>query len=139
MADGANLVFAWYLAHSLPVAPINPRAATVTVDGQPYATVASPSALEAPGDTALSVITPPAATLKVLREARDAGVPAVWLQPGSYDDEVMAYARKEFRAAIGGLEGGDGLSTNGEEGWCVLVDGEDGLELAGRSWPKQRL
>jgi myo-inositol-hexaphosphate 3-phosphohydrolase len=77
-------------------------------------------------------------TLKVLQEAREAGVPAVWLQPGSYDDNVMAYARKEFRAAIGGLEG-DQLQTNGEEGWCVLVDGEDGLKLAGKSWQKERL
>jgi len=138
-AKFGNKVFAWYLAHSLPATPINPRAPTVSVGTTSYPTVAGPSALESPRETALSIITPPAATLKVLHEAREAGVPAVWLQPGSYNDEVMAYARKEFKAAIGGLEGEDGLSTNGEEGWCVLVDGEDGLELAGRSWQKQRL
>jgi len=138
-AKFGNKVFAWYLAHSLPATPINPRAPTVSVGATSYATVAGPAALESPRETALSVITPPAATLKVLREAREAGVPAVWLQPGSYDDEVMAYARKEFEAAIGGFESEGGRSTNGEEGWCVLVDGEDGLELAGRSWQKQRL
>ena len=27
----------------------------------------------------------PAATLKVLREARELGIPAVWMQPGSFD------------------------------------------------------
>lgn len=119
--------------------PINPRAPTVSVGAASYETATGPAALEAPRETALSVITPPAATLKVLREAREAGVRAVFLQPGSYDDEVMAYARKEFDAAIGGFDSEGGRATNGEEGWCVLVDGEDGLQLAGRSWQKQRL
>lgn len=73
--------------------------------------------------------------MQVLKEAKDAGVPAVWLQPGTYDDQVMEFARKEFKAAIGGIEG----NTNGEEGWCVLVDGEDGLEVAGRKWERTRL
>ena len=62
----------------------------------------------------------------MLREAKEAGVPAVWLQPGSFDDEVLAYAKREFKAAIGG-DGG-----RGGEGWCVLVDGEEGMKLAGR-------
>lgn len=73
--------------------------------------------------------------MKVLQEAKQAGIESVWLQPGSFDDEVMTFARKEFKAAIGGMEGG----TVGHEGWCVLVDGEDGLELAERRWKMQRL
>jgi hypothetical protein len=83
----------------------------------------------------LSIITPPKVTLGVLKEAKAAGVPAVWLQPGTFDDEVMEYARKEFKAVLGGMEGG----TVGHEGWCVLVDGEDGLDVAGRKWERQRL
>jgi len=77
----------------------------------------------------------------VLKEAKEAGIPAVWLQPGTYDDEVWAYAKKEFKAAIGGFEGGaDGdVGTGGEEGWCVLVDGETGLEAAGRKWKRVKL
>jgi len=74
----------------------------------------------------------------VLQEAKEAGVPAVWLQPGTFNDEVLAYARKEFKAAIAGTEG-DELQSNGHDGWCVLVDGEDGLKLSGRSWKAQKL
>lgn len=69
-------------------------------------------------------------TKKLLEDAKVAGVPAVWLQPGSFDDEVLQYARSQFKAAIAG-EGG-----RGGEGWCVLVDGEEGLRLAEREWSK---
>jgi hypothetical protein len=76
------------------------------------------------------VITPPAVTKVLLKEAKEAGVPAVWLQPGSFDKEVLEYARANFKAAIAGNGGG------GSEGWCVLVDGEEGLRLAGREWSR---
>lgn len=66
----------------------------------------------------MSIITQPSVTLQVLREAKDAGVSSVWLQPGSFDDEGLEYAKREFKAAVGG-EGG-----SGGEGWCVLVDGD---------------
>lgn len=128
-------MFAWYLQHGLPVTPINPRASEVTVRSTNYTTAKSPGALDCPSETSLSIITPPAVTINVLKEAKDAGITAVWLQPGTYNDEVMDFARKEFKAAIGGMEGG----TTGHEGWCVLVDGEDGLEVAGREWKTQRL
>ena len=62
----------------------------------------------------------------MLEEAKRVGVKAVWLQPGTFDDEVLEFANKEFEAAIGG-DGGAG-----SEGWCVLVDGERGLRIAGR-------
>ncbi|KAF2637618.1 NAD(P)-binding protein, partial [Massarina eburnea CBS 473.64] len=126
-------VFAWYLTHSLPVTPLNPRAPSITmpsISPTPYATTSSPSGLPSPTQTSLSVITPPAVTKALLKEAKEAGVPAVWLQPGSFDDEVLAYAREEFKAAVAG-DGGDG-----GEGWCVLVDGEAGLRAAGREWSR---
>jgi predicted CoA-binding protein len=118
-----NLVFAWYLTHSLPVTPLNPRAASIDAFEKSHDTVASPSKLSDPSSTSLSVITPPKVTMAVLKEAKEAGVPAVWLQPGTFDDEVLEYARKEFKAAIA-------------DGMCVLVDGEDGLKTAGREWHK---
>jgi predicted CoA-binding protein len=132
------IVFAWYLTHSLPVTPINARASEVDVASKSYATVNGPAALEAPEQTSLSIITPPGITIKVLEEAKKAGIPAVWLQPGTFNDEVLAFARKEFKAAIAGTEG-DSLQSNGHEGWCVLVDGEDGLKLADRAWKAQKL
>jgi predicted CoA-binding protein len=117
------------------VTPINPRASEVNVRNKAYATVSSPSALQSPTETSLSIITPPKVTIGVLKEAKAAGIPAVWLQPGTFDDDVIEYVKKEFKAALYGMDGG----TSGGEGWCVLVDGEDGLDLAGRKWERQRL
>jgi len=57
-------------------------------------------------------------TKGVLEEAKKLGIPSVWLQPGTYDDEILKYAMTEFKAGVGGQGGG------GSEGWCVLVDGE---------------
>ena len=54
----------------------------------------------------------------MLREAKRVGVSSVWLQPGSFNDEGLEYARREFKAGVGGFEGAGG------EGWCVLVDGD---------------
>lgn len=80
-------------------------------------------------------MTPPFVTLEVLKEAHEVGVPAVWLQPGTFDDAVWDYAHAEgnFEAVIAG-DGGQG-----GEGWCVLVDGDDGLESAGVEWTSQKL
>ncbi|TKA80505.1 hypothetical protein B0A49_00327 [Cryomyces minteri] len=123
-------VFVWYLNHNLPVAPLNPHSSSITALSTTHPTLASPSALPAPTETALSIITPPAVTLQVLKEAKEAGVPAVWLQPGSFDARGLEYAQREFGAAVGGRGG------RGGEGWCVLVDGEWGMGLAGRAGEK---
>ncbi|KAF1813326.1 NAD(P)-binding protein [Eremomyces bilateralis CBS 781.70] len=128
-------VFVWYLTHSLPATPLNPRAPSITVGAKSYDTVASPSALVDAQNTSLSIITPPAVTMALLKEAKEAGVPAVWLQPGSFDAEIIEYARKEFKAAIAGMDGG----TWGDEGWCVLVDGERGLKTAHRHWERANI
>ncbi|RYN38202.1 hypothetical protein AA0119_g335 [Alternaria tenuissima] len=121
-------IFAWYLQHSLPATPLNPKSPTVTILNRAHTTVPSPLALQDPpaSDYSLSVITPPAVTRQLLKEAKEAGIPAVWLQPGSFDAEVLEYAQANFKAAIGGNGG------RGGEGWCVLVDGEEGLRAAGR-------
>jgi predicted CoA-binding protein len=125
-----STVFAWYLRHSLPATPINPRSSSVNILKRDHDTVPSPTALQDPSSYSLSVITPPAVTRQLLKEAKEAGIPAVWLQPGSFDKEVLEYAQANFKAAIGGDGGG------GSEGWCVLVDGEEGLRLAEREWSR---
>ena len=127
------LVLAWYHQHSLPVTPLNPRSPQISLPSQTYTTVASPAALPSPSQTSLSVVTPPAVSLSVLQEAHSVGVPAVWLQPGAFDDAVLQFAHKHFKAVIAG-DGG-----RGSEGWCVLVDGEEGLEAAGVQWATQKL
>ena len=79
------------------------------------------------------MVTPPAVSLPLLQEAHSVGIPAVWLQPGTFDDAVIRFAQKHFEAVIAG-DGG-----RGGEGWCVLVDGEEGLEAAGVQWTSQKL
>lgn len=118
-------VFTWYTHHALPVTPINPSSPSIKAfppypafDIQTYSTLPNLSALPNPTETSVSIITPPKITMKVLQEAKELGVQGVWLQPGSFNDDVLAFAMKEFRAAVGG-DGGAG-----SEGWCVLVDGE---------------
>lgn len=115
-------MLAWYQARDLPVQPITPSRPSISVSSTTYSTVPSPLTLPHPTETSISIITQPSVTLQVLREAKDAGVPSVWLQPGSFDNEGLEYARKEFKAGVGGIGG------LGGEGWCVLVDGDRLLE-----------
>ena len=125
-------ILAWYHAHSLPVTPLNPSRPSITVGKTQYPTVASPSELLHPTETGLSIITQPSVTKQLLKEAKEAGVRAVWLQPGSFDPEGLEYAVREFKAGVGGEGGGGG------EGWCVLIDGEEAMSYAGEEG-KERL
>lgn len=81
-----------------------------------------------PKNTSLSVVTAPPITIGVLKQAKELGVPSVWLQPGTYDDEVLQFARTQgaFEAVVAG-DGGAG-----SEGWCVLVDGRKALQGVGK-------
>lgn len=115
------------------VQPVTPSRPIINVSSTEYATVPSPSALPSPKETSLSINTPPSITLNILREAKEAGIPAVGLQPGTFDDEILEFAKQEFVAGIGG-DGG-----MGGEGWCVLVDGDEALRSAGDMVKKVRL
>lgn len=118
------LVFAWYHAHNLPVTGIHPRTPEIVVNATTYATIRSLNELPSdPSKTALSFITPPAATLATLRTAKEMGIPAVWFQPGAYNEECVAFAEEAGMTVVAGGPG---------EGACVLVHGEGGLEAAGR-------
>lgn len=96
-----------------------------------HPTIKSLADLPDPEHTSLSVITPAPVTLNVLKEAKKLGIPAVWLQPGTWDEAVLKFARGEEDGGYqGALVAGDG--GNGHGGWCVLVDGERGLKAAGK-------
>ncbi|KAL4918152.1 CoA binding domain-containing protein [Aspergillus aurantiobrunneus] len=111
-------LLAWYHQHSLPVTPLNPRSPSIQLSpSHSYDTVASPRLLSAPSQTSLSVVTPPAVTLPLLQEAHSVGIPAVWLQPGTFDPTVLDFARSHFEAVIAG-DGG-----RGSEGWCLDLVG----------------
>lgn len=88
-------IFTWYTTHGLPATPINPSSTTIKVATTEYATLPSISALPHPTETGVSIITPPKITKKVLEEAKKLGVKSVWLQPGTYDEEILGYALRE--------------------------------------------
>ncbi len=82
-----NKVLRCYLQHGREVYPINPRAPEV--EGRK----AYPSLAALPVRVpAISVITPPAATEQVVREAHAAGVKHVWMQPGAESAEAIRSA-----------------------------------------------
>ncbi|EXJ92179.1 hypothetical protein A1O3_00729 [Capronia epimyces CBS 606.96] len=128
-------IFAWYHVHSLPVTPINPGRPSISVPSKTYDTIPSVSALPHPTETGLSLVTPPAVTRQVLKDAKAVGITAVFLQPGTFGDEELKFAKDNFESAVGGFEDG----TVGGEGWCVLVDGENALRAAGREIVRQKL
>lgn len=82
-----NVIVRNLAAKGYTVLPVNPREKEIA--GLPaFADLAS-----VPGPIHLvDVVTPPAVTRGVLAEAARLGLPAVWLQDGSYDDAALAVA-----------------------------------------------
>lgn len=75
------------------VLPVNPKETEIA--GLP----AFPNLAAVPGPIHIvNVVTPPAVTRRVLDEAAALGLPAVWLQDGSWDEAVLeAAARAPFQ------------------------------------------
>ncbi|HJV49509.1 MAG TPA: CoA-binding protein [Geothrix sp.] len=98
-----NKVLRCYQQHGREVYPINPKAPEV--EGlRAYPTLASlPVKVKA-----ISVITPPAATEQVVREAAAAGVSHIWMQPGAESDAAIRTAESLGLSVIA-------------EGPCLLV------------------
>lgn len=82
-----NIIVQNLMGKGYTVLPVNPKAETIA--GLPvFADLAS---LELPVHI-VNIVTPPPVTLGVLAKAAELGLPNVWLQDGSYDDAVLAYA-----------------------------------------------
>jgi predicted CoA-binding protein len=84
-----NVIVRNLAAKGYTVLPVNPRESEIA--GLPA--FASLEAVPGPVHI-VDVVTPPAVTKGVLAEAARLGLPAVWLQDGSYDDEVLEIAGK---------------------------------------------
>lgn len=92
-----NKVLRCYQQHGLEVYPINARAEEV--EGlKAYPTLAS---LPVPVQ-AISVITPPAITAQVVRDAAAAGVKHVWMQPGAESAAAIREAEALGMSVIAG-------------------------------------
>ena len=88
-AKYGNVIVRNLAAKGYTVLPVNPREKEIA--GLP----AFPNLAAVPGPIHIvNVVTPPAVTRKVLEEASALGLPAVWLQDGSWDEEVLAVAAK---------------------------------------------
>jgi predicted CoA-binding protein len=82
-----NVIVKNLAAKGYTVLPVNPREKEIA--GLP----AFPDLASVPGPVHLvDVVTPPPVTRRVLEEAARLGLPAVWLQDGSYDDAALAVA-----------------------------------------------
>jgi uncharacterized protein len=82
-----NKVLRCYQQHGRKAYPINPKAPEVEGEKAYPSLAALPEKVQA-----ISVITPPAATEQVVREAHRAGVKHVWMQPGAESDEAVRTA-----------------------------------------------
>jgi predicted CoA-binding protein len=98
-----NRVLRHYVACGRRGIPVHPT--EESVEGIP----AVRSLRELPGPVdGVSVIVPPARSLRVLDDALAAGIDLLWLQPGAEDAAVLAHGRKLGLSLIAG-------------GPCVLV------------------
>ena len=98
-----NKVFRALLAAGRETYPLNP--AQQEIEGhQAYPSIADlPLAPEA-----LSIITPPAVTRKVVADAIATGVQHIWMQPGAEDEQASQSAREAGVNVI-------------DDGSCILV------------------
>ncbi|KAF8416972.1 CoA binding domain-containing protein [Tirmania nivea] len=139
-------LYTWYLGHSLAIIPINPRNPPPQIHpAQPPSHPTCPSLSAVPpelvanaggwGNVSLSIVTPPKVTRETLKEARGLGVRRVWMQPGAWDDACVEEGKSggwEWECFVYGGEGEGEMRPGMEEGWCVLVHGEEGLREAKR-------
>ena len=88
-AKYGNIIVRNLAAKGYTVLPVNPRQTEIA--GLP----AYPNLTAVPGPVHIvDVVTPPGVTSGILEEAARLGLPAVWLQDGSYDDAALSVAAK---------------------------------------------
>ena len=98
-----NKVLRCYLQNLRTAIPVNPKASTIE------GVEAAASVAELPdGVESISIITPPAVTIKVIEEAIEKRIRNVWMQPGA-----------ESQAAVD-LAESNGLNVIAD-GSCILV------------------
>ncbi|KAI5889076.1 NAD(P)-binding protein [Schizophyllum commune H4-8] len=103
-------VLQWYKARDYKVTPVHP--VEPELEGIPA--VKTLADLPNPSQTSVSVITPAPITLKLLQQAKELNVPALWLQPGTFDNDVTSFIETS------GLK--DRVIYGGHQ--CILVEGD---------------
>ena len=77
------------------VLPVNPKADEI----QGLAVYASPADLPDPIHI-VDMVTPPKITRAVLENLDPIRFPVIWLQDGSFDDEIIAFAEAKFETVV---------------------------------------
>lgn len=121
-----NRVLRWYQNHNLPVTPVHPKLSSI--EGlqavRDLSEVMDLAADPVEAKTSVSVITPPAITLELLKaRASDARIVAFWLQPGAADAPVIQWLQSQPE---------DVQQRIVWSGPCVLVSGEQLARRSGR-------
>jgi predicted CoA-binding protein len=94
-----NKVLRCYLQHGLPVVGVNKK--HTVVEGAPcFAALTAIPAAQRP--LAVSVVAPPAAAMRIVDEAVQAGVQHLWFQPGAEDPAAIAAAEAAGIAVLAG-------------------------------------
>ncbi len=90
-----NIIVRNLSSQGYAVLPVNPKA--TSIEGLP----AFPDPASVPGPVhVVNFVTPPPVTRQVLERLDPASVEAVWLQDGSFDDEVLELARTRFPQVV---------------------------------------
>jgi predicted CoA-binding protein len=85
-----NKVLRCYLQHGRKAIPVNPNEAEI--EGIPCAASIS----DLPADAvSISMITPPAVTLKLVPLAVEKGIRNIWMQPGAEHPDAVALCREK--------------------------------------------
>jgi len=99
-----NKVLRCYLQDGREAIPVNPGATEI----ESIQAVPDLAAIQPPVD-AVSIITPPEITHGIVQQIIDMGIPNVWMQPGSADDETIQLAQDAGLNVVAG-------------GPCLLVE-----------------
>ena len=92
-----NKVLRCYMQHNRPVFPINPTA--TEIEGL----TAYPNLAALPEKVhAISIITPPVITEKIVEQAGALGIKHIWMQPGAESAKAVARAKELGISVIGG-------------------------------------
>jgi len=84
-----NVIVRNLVAKGYTVLPVNPRETTIA------GLRAYPDLASVPGPVHLvDVVTPPEVSTGIVEQAARLGLPALWLQDGSYDDATLAAVEK---------------------------------------------
>lgn len=79
-----------HAAKLLDVTPVNPKAGTIEgIDA--LACLSDLNSSTSLPDLAVSIITPPAVTTKIVQEAHADGISRIWMQPGSESAEALKF------------------------------------------------